>query len=143
MTRVVTKAILARPDGDVLLLRRSATDPRRPLQWDFPGGNLGPGELYDDAVVRETREETGLEIAPGSLQLANGGSDCFVHPETGEATNYVWLFYVGRVESDTVALSREHDQMAWVKPSDILAMVTHPQHAELVKYILDMKLMPI
>jgi 8-oxo-dGTP diphosphatase len=136
-TKVITKAILARPDGDVLLMRRSATDPRRPLQWDFPGGNLEPGEHADDAAIREIQEESGLDVIPGSLQLVTATSDVFVQPDTKESTNLVWLFYVGKVADDPVTLSFEHDQFVWVKPADIPTKVTHPEHLRMVSYVLD------
>jgi ADP-ribose pyrophosphatase YjhB (NUDIX family) len=49
-------------DGRVLLGRR-AFEPARGL-WDLPGGFLHEGELPEDALRRELREETGLEIEP-------------------------------------------------------------------------------
>jgi ADP-ribose pyrophosphatase YjhB (NUDIX family) len=48
--------------GRVLLGRR-ANDPGKGL-WDLPGGFLGEHELPLDGLVREVREETGLEIEP-------------------------------------------------------------------------------
>ncbi len=52
-------------DGRVLLARR-ARPPQQGL-WDTPGGFVEPGELPEDAVVRELREETGLEVEPVRL----------------------------------------------------------------------------
>jgi ADP-ribose pyrophosphatase YjhB (NUDIX family) len=49
-------------DGHVLLAKR-AGEPRRGY-WDIPGGIVNEGEAPLDALRREFREETGLEIEP-------------------------------------------------------------------------------
>jgi len=56
---------LVERDGCVLLARR-ALEPRRGL-WDFPGGFLDEQEHPLDALRRELREETGLEIEIGEF----------------------------------------------------------------------------
>jgi ADP-ribose pyrophosphatase YjhB (NUDIX family) len=52
-------------DGRLLLVRR-AFEPFKGW-WDVPGGFLEAGEHPVDGVVRELREETGLEVRPGDL----------------------------------------------------------------------------
>jgi ADP-ribose pyrophosphatase len=52
--------IISRPSGEVALLVR-AKDPGRGL-LGLPGGFVDPGESADAAVVREVREEIGLEV---------------------------------------------------------------------------------
>jgi len=58
------EAVVVR-DGRVMLTRRA----RAPLEgwWDLPGGFLEPGEHPEVGVVRELREETGLEVRPRRL----------------------------------------------------------------------------
>ncbi|MCH8491464.1 MAG: NUDIX hydrolase [Oceanicaulis sp.] len=53
-------AVIWRGD-DVLLIRRA----RAPFegQWSIPGGKVEFGETLEDALVREVREETGVEIS--------------------------------------------------------------------------------
>ncbi|WIV58393.1 NUDIX hydrolase [Amycolatopsis nalaikhensis] len=51
--------------GRLLLIRR-ANDPGSG-QWSLPGGRVEPGETDEKAVVRELREETGLDVIPGTL----------------------------------------------------------------------------
>lgn len=57
----VAAAIIYREDGRFLACRRPAHK-ARPLQWEFPGGKLEPGETPQQAICREIREELGLEI---------------------------------------------------------------------------------
>jgi 8-oxo-dGTP diphosphatase len=55
---------LAYDDEGRLLVVRRGNEPGRGL-WSIPGGRVEPGEDDATALVREMREETGLEVAPG------------------------------------------------------------------------------
>lgn len=95
-------------DGEVLFLRQ----PHRP-GWSLPGGLLDRGEEAAEAVVREVREETGLQITAGlpTTCLVNGRvrrvDVIYVLPVPskpeirpgGEAETYTWM----RVEEVDVA----------------------------------------
>jgi ADP-ribose pyrophosphatase YjhB (NUDIX family) len=56
-------AVIRDADGRLLVVRR-ANPPSRGL-WSIPGGRVEPGETPVDAVRREVREETGLEVEVG------------------------------------------------------------------------------
>jgi 8-oxo-dGTP diphosphatase len=89
-------------DGRLVLLIKENYDRHR---WGFPGGALEPGETPEQAAVRETREETGLEVRVqslvGSYSLAD--SSLVAHlfrgaivagvpavPDTGEIAEVAW-----------------------------------------------------
>jgi 8-oxo-dGTP diphosphatase len=55
-----------RDDKGRLLLVKRGHEPGAGL-WSLPGGRIEPGETDAEALVREMREETGLEIEPGPL----------------------------------------------------------------------------
>lgn len=58
----VSAAILRR--GGKILICRRAEGGSCPLLWEFPGGKQEPGETPEQCVIRECREELGVEIAP-------------------------------------------------------------------------------
>ena len=55
--RVVVQAAIFGAEGVLLAVRRT------PRGWEFPGGHLAPGEAEAAGLLREVREETGLEVA--------------------------------------------------------------------------------
>jgi ADP-ribose pyrophosphatase len=59
---VSQKAIIFNREGKILVLRRSGTALSNPGKWDFPGGDLEFGEDAIGGIIREIREETGLEV---------------------------------------------------------------------------------
>lgn len=103
-------------DGLLLLVRRRVAEGS--LSWQFPAGQIEPGESPEDAAVRETFEETGLVVA-ARRQLGDR-----VHPSTKRQ-----MFYV---EADAiagtayVADTEELDAVAWVKSSEITEYVPYP-----------------
>ncbi|MGE5599195.1 MAG: GNAT family N-acetyltransferase, partial [Bacteroidota bacterium] len=75
--RHFTAAVFVVHDGRVLLLRHRALG-----RWLPPGGHLRPGELPDEAAVREVREETGIvvRLAAGPQALAPSGPRLLARP---------------------------------------------------------------
>lgn len=61
----VVAAVLRDARGRILLARRTVGRDLAGL-WEFPGGKVEPGEAPDDALVRELREELGIEATVGA-----------------------------------------------------------------------------
>jgi 8-oxo-dGTP diphosphatase len=63
---IVAACALLDKNGAVLIAKRPAGRPLAGL-WEFPGGKVEAGEKPEDALIRELREELGIEIAAGDL----------------------------------------------------------------------------
>ena len=63
--------IVRAPDGRVLLLRHRLWPPES--QWGFPSGFARRGETFQETIVREVREETGLTVRVGRLLELRSG----------------------------------------------------------------------
>ena len=55
-------------DQKLLLTKRSANI-NFPNVWVVPGGHLDQGESFEECVIREVREETGIIIEPNKLDI--------------------------------------------------------------------------
>jgi mutator protein MutT len=76
-------------DGRILLLQRGDGKDL----WGFPGGAIEPGERADETVVREVREEIGLEVGPVALIGVYSGSEyTFAYPN-GDRVQPITLFF--------------------------------------------------
>lgn len=64
---VVVEALLLNSKGQILLGQRSENKRRNPLKWETTQGSVKSGENSKEAVVRELKEELGLDIAKESL----------------------------------------------------------------------------
>jgi ADP-ribose pyrophosphatase YjhB (NUDIX family) len=66
MKRIPCVGAIIRDGAGRLLLIQRGHDPEAG-RWSLPGGRIEPGETAEQAVVRETREETGLSVLCGPL----------------------------------------------------------------------------
>ncbi|MCX5376100.1 (deoxy)nucleoside triphosphate pyrophosphohydrolase [Streptomyces sp. NBC_00091] len=105
--RVVVGGALCH-DGRLLAARRSAP-PELAGRWELPGGKAEPGESVPEALVRELREELGveteaLERIPGEWPLKPG------------LVLHVWT---ARLVSGEPAPLEDHDELRWLGPHEL------------------------
>ena len=109
---VLSVKVVIRDDaGRCLLLKRSPGSRGNPGKWEFPGGKAELGENFDDALLREVGEETGLAIR---LTHVAGAAE-FELP----ARRIAYIIMEGSPESGEVRLSEEHDDFTWVPVRDL------------------------
>ncbi|NBE95770.1 (deoxy)nucleoside triphosphate pyrophosphohydrolase [Nonomuraea sp. KC401] len=105
-TVVVVAAVIAAPGGRVLAAQR-AEPAALAGGWEFPGGKVDPGEDERAALVRECREELGVEIAVGER----------VGGEWPLSPGYVMRVWLCSLASG-VPEAKEHLALRWLGPGD-------------------------
>ena len=112
-------------DGRVLLVRRRVKEGS--LSWQFPAGEIEEGESANVAAVRETREETGLEVKDVSVLGER------VHPNTGRTMIYVACRVVDGeaavVDDDELA------EFAWSNGKQLTDYVPYPFYGPVQEYL--------
>ncbi len=111
-SKVIAKIIIFDIHGNILLLRRSSTAPRRALVWDLPGGRVEPSERPESSIMRETFEETRLTV--DNITLVR--NDSWRDKNTLQITKY--LFCSNQFHGDII-LSFEHDKYRWIATGDL------------------------
>ena len=64
------RGIIKNEKGEILILKRHPKSRTDPDTWELPGGKMKKGEFFDDALVREIKEETNLDCKVGDLAIA-------------------------------------------------------------------------
>ncbi|MFC5718881.1 (deoxy)nucleoside triphosphate pyrophosphohydrolase [Streptomyces gamaensis] len=103
---VVGGAVLDR--GRLLAARRSAP-PELAGRWELPGGKVEPGESAPQALVRELREELGVEVEP--LERIEG--------EWPLRPPYVLRVWTAKLLSGEPRPLEDHDELRWLTPDRI------------------------
>jgi 8-oxo-dGTP diphosphatase len=99
-------------DGAHLLMTQRAPGGALGLQWEFPGGKIEAGESPEQAIVREVREELGVNATP--LERLETVSHDYAH---GTRVEIVFVRCV--LDSHSFALSEEVNDARWQQPADI------------------------
>ncbi|MGP3926012.1 (deoxy)nucleoside triphosphate pyrophosphohydrolase [Streptomyces sp. 8N616] len=103
---VVGAAVL---DGGRLLAARRSAPPALAGRWELPGGKLEPGETPEEGLVRELREELGVEVEP----LARIPGEWTLKP------GYVLRVWTARLVAGEPRPLEDHDELRWLTPDRV------------------------
>lgn len=104
--------------GDqILMLLRSKVE-TDPSLWGIPAGKVEPGESDSEAVIREVREETGIELKQDALEHL--GELSIEYPKM---TVLFPIFKTQLTELPEIVLApREHIDFGWIHPQEVLKL---------------------
>jgi len=122
---VVAAVILS--DGKILACQRHRTDAFG-LKWEFPGGKVRPGETAKEALVRELREELGVEAEIGDQVYRTR------HRYRQIAREIELVFFQAQADA-AAARNLVFEQIRSVAPPDLPALDFLPADRELIRLL--------
>jgi 8-oxo-dGTP diphosphatase len=112
-------------NGEVLLCRRSPERAWYPGVWDLPGGHIEPRESPQAALVRELREEIGVDVRVPS-------GDCDFRLSTDDFDMQVWVIFEW-IGDPTNESPDEHDEISWFSEPLALGLdLAHSSYQSLI-----------
>lgn len=113
-------ALVVDDRGRLLLQRRADSG-----NWSLPGGAMELGETLGGAVVRETREETGLDVElTGVLGIYTDPRHIIAYTD-GEVRQEFTVVFAARVLGGELTISDESTELAFIDPADIPGLTMH------------------
>ena len=127
---LVVAAALVDADNRVLIAQRPEGKQLAGL-WEFPGGKVDPGERPEEALIRELREELGIETKAACLAPLTFASHAY------EDFHLLMPLYVCRRWEGFVR-SKEGQALKWVRPHDLRNWPMPPADEPLVPPLVDL-----
>ncbi len=126
---LVAACALIDADGRVLLARRPEGKKMAGL-WEFPGGKLNPGETPEAALIRELKEELGIDVSAVCLAPFAFASHDYEH------FHLLMPLYLCR-RWKGFPTSRENQTLAWVRPNKLAEYEMPPADKPLIPLLRD------
>ena len=102
---LTVRGVIKNDDGEILIVKRHPKSKTDPEMWELPGGKVEKGEHFDDALVREIKEETSLDVNVGDF--CEAVQNDYSHKRTVQL-----MMYLSDVKG-SVEISDEHTEFMW------------------------------
>jgi 8-oxo-dGTP diphosphatase len=124
---LVAAVALIDPDGRVLVAKRPEGKQLAGL-WEFPGGKVEEGERPEQALIRELKEELGIDVAESCLAPLTFASHAY------EDFHLLMPLYVCRRWKGIVS-SHEGQELKWLRPKKLRDIPMPPADLPLIPHL--------
>lgn len=108
------RGIIKNNAGEILILKRHPKSRTDPEMWELPGGKIENSEFFDDALVREIKEETALDVKVGDF--CEAVQNDYIHKRTVQI-----MMYLEDIQGE-VKISDEHTDWMWASLEKIKSL---------------------
>jgi ADP-ribose pyrophosphatase YjhB (NUDIX family) len=131
-------AVVVDQAGRILLHRRDDNE-----LWSIPGGGMEVGERIADTVVREVKEETGLQVQAETLVGIYSNPQHVVEYGDGEVRQQFSVCFACRVVGGELATSEESLEVGFFTPAEIETMPMHESIRLRIRHYLEHRPQPV
>lgn len=118
---VAVSAFVQDEHGRLLMIRRTDND-----LYSIPGGAQDVGETIGQAVIREVKEETGIEVEPTDIIGVYSDPNHVIAYTDGEVRQQFSICFRARLIGGELRTSNESSEVHWVGQGDLDTLNIHP-----------------
>jgi 8-oxo-dGTP diphosphatase len=107
----VVVSALIEENGKVLLVKRKKSKKAFPGFWGLPTGKVKAGETLEEAVRRETKEETGLEVEPVEIY--------HITQEFHDNHHHLVFAFKTKIKGGMLIAKSDVSEAKWFRPKEI------------------------
>jgi ADP-ribose pyrophosphatase YjhB (NUDIX family) len=130
-------AIVPNDRGELLLVHKTDND-----LWALPGGAMDVGESMADTVVREVKEETGIDVVVTGVVGIYTNPNHVMAYDDGEVRQQCSICFTTRMLGGQLATSDETSEAAFVAPERLGGLTIHPSMRLRIDHYLERRSTP-
>lgn len=130
-------AVVTDKAGRILMVHKTDNN-----LWALPGGGMDLGESITDAAVRETKEETGIDIEVTGLIGVYTNPRHVLAYDDGEVRQQFSLCFTTRMLGGELRTSSETKEVTWVAPDDLDTLNIHQSMRLRIDHYLESRTTP-